>query len=109
MDKSSGTLFKSMTYFEKKEKINTLLVNLKVEGNIYDDLYSLINFIDDVSEKLLVVIYEIIIKSINKLEQEETNQSHEKFESLKNIISKIRLEKELEEDQKLEEILSKLL
>ncbi len=101
-------LFKSLPYSEKKEKLKNILWELKENWNIYDDLYNLITFLDDINENLLDMIYKIILKSIESIESEEIKKTNEKFESIKKLILKIRKEDEINDIEDLEKILSKL-
>lgn len=98
--------FSKLTYDQKKEKVVTMLEMLKEDGNIFEDLWNLVNISDNVSESILDMIFQVITKAMYTVKEEEMENALEKLESMKNRVSN--LQSQGREEEEADEILSKL-
>jgi coenzyme F420-reducing hydrogenase beta subunit len=105
--KKSLSEFHSLPKEEKVKKLKAMLEVVKEEGNIFDDLYNLLEIDPDVSEDILNMIYESMIKAMYSLQVEEIEKEIEKMEKIKSKVNKLQEEEE-KERQEAEDILNSL-
>ncbi len=97
--------FSEFTYQQKKDKVVSMLEVLREEGNIFDDIWQLINHIWNISEEILDIIHKIIVRAVYNLHEIELKKWVEHLENMKtnleNIKQKEKSEKEKEEAESL--------
>lgn len=100
------TSFSKLTYDQKKEKVITMLEMLKEDGNIFEDLWNLVNISETVSESILDMIFQVITKAMYTVKEEEMENALEKLETMKNKVSN--LQTQWREEEEADELLSRL-
>jgi len=89
--------FKKLSFEDKKAKVLKMLEILKWSVSLFDDLYNIVNNLENVSEDLLVSIYSTIQSAIENIDNEKIKNYIDKMEKIKKHLQKI---KEMEEKEK---------
>ena len=89
--------FKKLSFKDKKAKILKMLEILKWSVSLFDDLYNIVNNLENISEDLLISIYSTIQSAIENMDNEKIKNDIAKMEKIKKRLQKI---KEMEEKEK---------
>ena len=89
--------FKKLSFEDKKAKVLKMLGILKWSENLFDDLYNIVNNLENISEDLLISIYSTIQSAIENMDNEKIKNDIAKMEKIKKRLQKI---KEMEEKEK---------
>lgn len=91
-------IFSKMKYEDKKKKVISMLEILKEKWNIFDDFWNLVNITENVSESILEMIYQIIVKAMFSIKSEEMEKALVKLEWIKTKIEDIKQKEENEKN-----------
>ena len=99
--------FKKLSFKDKKAKILKMLEILKWSVSLFDDLYNIVNNLENVSEDLLVSIYSTIQSAIeNIIDNDKLKDNINSMEKVRKRLQKI---KEMEEKEEKNNDPEKLL
>ncbi len=99
--------YDDLSYEEKIKKVKAMLSILKEEGNIFSDLYEILEIWEGISETFVDTIYQIITKAMYSLHTEELDLAVDKLEQAKNKINRMK-EKEKQEEGNPDDLLDNI-
>lgn len=99
--------YDELSYEAKIQKVMAMLSILKEEGNIFSDLYEILEIWDGISESFVDTIYQIITKAMYSLHSEELDLAVNKLEQAKSKISQMK-EKEKQEEWNPDDLLDNI-
>ncbi len=102
--KKSINEFHNLSKQEKIKRLKAMLEVVREDGNIFDDLYQLLEIDPDINEEIVNLIYESMVKAMYSLQVEDIEREIEKMEKIKTKLKNLSKDEE-KEKQDAEKIL----
>jgi len=102
--------FKKLSKEEQYKKVLSMLEILKWDGDLFDDLYSLVLALEnDISSELLYSIYSTIETALLNLDKEALKEDLQKIDKIRNKLKKLKeVEQKEREDENPDDLLNNL-
>lgn len=91
--------YKNLNYKQKKEFITNILIELKNWENIFEDLYTLVENIEDIQENFLDMCFDIIFGAIDTLKKQDNETNQKKLSDIKEKLKKLKFLEDQENEK----------
>ena len=82
--------FNTLDLTEKKEKVVAMLEILREGGNVFQDLWNLLHIEEEPNESVLDMIYQVILKAMYSLKEQEMEDAIGHLEGVKDKMNKLK-------------------